>query len=244
VIVYPAIDIRGGRCVRLVEGDFNRETEFAADPADAARRWAEAGAEWIHIVDLDGAVAGEPVNVDAIRRIVAAIDIPVQLGGGMRSLQDVQSAFSLGVERVIIGTKAITDQSFVTGLVEVYGANRIAIGLDARDGKLAGAGWLEQSDVAAVEVAGSLVSAGLRHVIYTDIRRDGTLTGPNLSALAEIIAVSGSGVIASGGIGSLADVEAVGNIGSGGVIIGRALYDARIELAQAITIGSAGVPVS
>lgn len=233
MIVYPAIDIRGGRCVRLVEGDFARETTYDADPADAARRWVAAGAEWLHVVDLDGALAGRPVNVDAISAIARAADIPIQLGGGLRSTADVAAVAALGVTRMILGTAAVRDADLVTRLVAGYG-DRIAIGLDARDGNLAAAGWLEQTDVRAVDVAGELCAAGVRHVVYTDIRRDGTLAGPNLAALTEIVRIAGERVIASGGIGRPDDVDAVRDLGTSGVIIGRALYDGRVDLAEAI----------
>lgn len=240
MIVYPAIDIRGGRCVRLVEGDFARETAFDADPVDAATRWANAGAEWIHVVDLDGAVAGTSVNADAIARIAAAVSIPIQLGGGIRTQEHAEAMFARGVRRVIFGTSAIREPELVARLAGTWG-DRIAVGLDARDGKLAASGWLEQTDVRAIEVARQLTSAGIQHVIYTDIRRDGTLSGPNLDALSEMIGVAGSAVIASGGIGTIDDVDHVRNTGAGGVIIGRALYDGRVELSEAIRRSALGV---
>lgn len=233
MIVYPAIDIRGGRCVRLVEGDFARETVFDADPAAAAERWAEAGAEWIHVVDLDGAVAGKPVNTEAIARIVERVAIPVQLGGGLRSIADVDAAFALGVTRAVLGTAAIREPGLVADLAAKHG-DRIAVGLDARDGKLAAAGWQEQTEVRAAGVARTLHAAGVRHIVYTDIRRDGTLAGPNLAALDEMIAIAGHAVIASGGIGGPDDIDHVRDLGAGGVIVGRALYDGRVDLADAI----------
>jgi len=240
VIVYPAIDIRGGRCVRLVEGDFARETAFDADPAEAAKRWAAAGAEWIHVVDLDGAVAGKSVNTDAIERIVSAVDIPIQLGGGIRSAADGNTALDLGVKRVIFGTAAIRDPRVVADFASRAG-DRLAVGLDARDGKLAADGWLQQTDIRAVDVARSLTASGVRHIIYTDIRRDGTLSGPNLEALGELIDIAGPAVIASGGIGSLEDIDAVRLAGAAGVIIGRALYDGRVDLGEALSAASSGV---
>jgi phosphoribosylformimino-5-aminoimidazole carboxamide ribotide isomerase len=242
VIVYPAIDIRGGRCVRLIEGDFARETAFDDDPADAARRWATAGAEWIHVVDLDAAVAGTPVNTEAMIRILDAVDVPVQLGGGMRTRDDVAAALAFGVSRVVIGTKAIADHAFVAALIDEHGGDRVAVGLDARDGKLAGSGWLEQTDTRAVDVASTLAGQGVRLFVYTDIRRDGTLAGPNLAALSEMIGIAGEGVIASGGIGSIDDIERVRTIGAGGVIIGRALYDGRVNLDEAIRLSAHEVP--
>lgn len=238
MITYPAIDLRAGRCVRLVEGDFSRETVFDADPAAAARRWAEAGAEWLHVVDLDGAVAGEPVNLPAIASIRAAVDIPIQLGGGLRTLAHLEHAFAAGITRTILGTVALQQPELVAAAVERWG-DAIAVGLDARDGRLATRGWLDQSDAQAVDVARALVSAGVQHFIFTDIRRDGTLAGPNLESLAELIAAVDAGVIASGGVGTLADIEAAREVGSSGAIVGRALYDGRVDLAEAIALARA-----
>jgi phosphoribosylformimino-5-aminoimidazole carboxamide ribotide isomerase len=235
VIIYPAIDLRDGRCVRLVEGDFSRETVFDADPAAAARRWAEAGAEWLHVVDLDGAVAGRPVNLPSIGAISAAVDIPIQLGGGLRSLENLESAFAAGITRTILGTVALEIPELVAAAVQRWG-DAIAVGLDARDGKLATRGWLDQSDVLAVEVAQSLQDVGVRHFIFTDIRRDGTLSGPNLESLQELISAVDAQVIASGGVGALADIEAVREVGAAGAIVGRALYDGRMDLAEAIAL--------
>lgn len=234
MIIYPAIDIRGGRCVRLIEGDFARETTFDADPADAATRWAAAGAEWIHVVDLDGAVAGEPVNLDAIRRIRTAVATPIQLGGGLRTEAHLADVFAMGIDRAILGTAAIRSPELVRAAVARWG-DRIAAGLDARDGKLAASGWLEQTDIAADDAAASLETAGIGHIIFTDIRRDGTLRGPNLEALGGIAArLRTSSVIASGGVGTLDDLFAIASSGVSGAIVGRALYDGRIDLATAI----------
>jgi phosphoribosylformimino-5-aminoimidazole carboxamide ribotide isomerase len=234
MIVYPAIDIRGGRCVRLVEGDFDRETAFDADPADAARRWHSAGAEWLHVVDLDGAVQGEPVNSDAIRRIRQAVSIPIQLGGGLRSEEHISAAFDLGIDRVILGTAALRTPDLVARIAARW-SDRLAVGLDARDGRLAAAGWLDQTDATVEEVASRLRQTGVHAFIFTDIRRDGTLTGPNLPALSTLVSLLGRGVIASGGIGTIEDVTNVALTGADGVIIGRALYDGRLDLAAAIS---------
>ena len=233
MIVYPAIDIRGGRCVRLVEGDFARETAFDADPVDAARRWADRGAAWLHVVDLDGAVAGEPVSLDAVGRIRAAIDLPIQLGGGLRTIDHLAAVFDLGVDRAILGTAALRSRALVEAGVDRWG-ERIAVGLDARDGKLAANGWLDQTEVQARDAARSLQAAGVRRFVFTDIRRDGTLAGPNLVALRDLIDTLDAAVIASGGIGSLEDVRAVAAAGAEGVIVGRALYDGRIDLDAAL----------
>ncbi len=233
MIVYPAIDIRAGRCVRLVEGDFERETAFDADPADAARRWADAGAQWVHVVDLDGAVVGEPVNTDALLRIRHAADAKIQLGGGLRMEEHLAAAFDHGVDRVVLGTAALRDPDLVARAVSRWG-DRVAVALDARDGKLAADGWLDQTDVPAVEAALPLQEAGVRHFIFTDIRRDGTLSGPNIPALRDLVAALDAQVIASGGVGAPGDIIKVAETGAAGVIIGRAIYDGRVDLAEAI----------
>jgi phosphoribosylformimino-5-aminoimidazole carboxamide ribotide isomerase len=235
MILFPAIDIRGGRCVRLVEGDFDRETSYDSDPSLAARRWVEAGAEWLHVVDLDGAVEGKPINGQAIAQIRAAVDVPIQLGGGLRLLTDLEDAFSAGVDRAILGTVALRDPELVISAVARWG-DRIAVALDARNGRLATDGWLGQTDARAVEVAQRLAGSRVRHFVYTDIRRDGTLSGPNLQGLSELIDQVDADVIASGGIASLEDITAVATIGASGAIIGRALYDGRIDLAEAGTL--------
>lgn len=229
MIIYPAIDIRGGKAVRLVEGDFDRETTFDSDPLDAALRWQDAGAEWIHIVDLDGARTGAGANREAIKRIRASVQCRVQLGGGIRSAARIQEFLDLGIDRVVLGSIAVTDPDVVRDAVEVHG-NRIAVGLDARDGKLATSGWETQTDADAFEVAAAMDKAGVKHIIFTDIRRDGTLTGPNLRALRQMVASTNSSVIASGGIGAAEHVTVLGPTGVSGVIIGRALYDGRIDL--------------
>jgi phosphoribosylformimino-5-aminoimidazole carboxamide ribotide isomerase len=243
VIVYPAIDIRGGRCVRLVEGDFNRETVFDADPADAARRWASRGAEWLHVVDLDGAVEGKSINIEAIEAIRRSVDIPIQLGGGLRTLDAVASAFAFGIDRAILGSAALRSPDLVAQIVERW-PGRIAVGLDARDGKLAADGWLKLTDITPEALAGELHRVGIEHFIFTDISRDGTLAGPNLVALSDLISSIDANLIASGGVGRIQDVEAIRETGAAGVIIGRALYDGRVELAEAIAISHATEPVS
>jgi phosphoribosylformimino-5-aminoimidazole carboxamide ribotide isomerase len=235
VIVYPAVDIRGGRCVRLVEGDFTRETQFDADPVDAARRWTESGAEWLHVVDLDGAFAGVPVNVDAITRIRAAVDVPIQLGGGLRELTDLEWAMASGIDRVILGTAALRDPRLVESAVGRWG-EAIAVALDARDGLLATDAWLGQSDARAVDVAQQLAAIGVHWFIFTDISRDGTLGGPNIQSLQNLMSAVTGNFIASGGIASLEDIVATRDAGAAGTIVGRALYDGRVDLAAAIRL--------
>jgi phosphoribosylformimino-5-aminoimidazole carboxamide ribotide isomerase len=233
VIIYPAIDIRGGKCVRLVEGDFNRETVFDQDPADAARRWEAMGATHIHVVDLDGARSGEPVNLDAIQRIRTSVSAKIQVGGGIRSIEHAQALVELGVDRIILGSAIVSSPDIVRDIAGAF-PGRVAAGLDARDGRLATDGWLEQSNVLATDAARDLIRLGISTIIYTDIRRDGTLAGPNLDALREMIAIEGAEIIASGGIGTVDDVRAVADAGAAGVIIGRALYDGRVDLKEAL----------
>jgi len=234
VIVYPAIDLRGGRCVRLVEGDFARETVYDADPAEAARRWLAEGAAWLHVVDLDGAVVGEPVNTEAVQRIRAAVDVPIQLGGGRRLEEHLAAAFDRGVDRAVLGTAALRTPDLVRCAVERWG-EQIAVALDARDGRLAADGWLDQTEVAANDAALALQRDGVRRFVFTDIRRDGTFRGPNVEALTELVGLLDAEVIASGGVGDRDDVVRVAASGAAGVIVGRALYDGRLRLADAIT---------
>lgn len=235
MIIYPAIDIRLGRCVRLVEGDFERETLYDADPTAAASRWVDAGARWLHVVDLDGAVAGRPVNVETVRAIRKTVPVPVQLGGGLRCISDIEAAFDAGINRAILGTVALKDPALVREAVDRWG-DAIAIGLDARNGFLATDGWLGQSDARAIEVAERLAEAGVQHFIFTDISRDGTLSGPNLEALKELTVAVERDIIASGGVSSLADIQGAAASGAGGAIIGRAIYDGRVNLQDAIAI--------
>jgi len=235
MIIYPAIDIRGGRCVRLVEGDFTRETQFDADPADAARRWVAAGAEWLHVVDLDGAFAGVPVNIDSISRIRAAVEVPIELGGGLRETTDLEWVFAAGIERVILGTAALRDPRLMQTAVDRWG-DAIAVALDARDGLLATDAWLGQSDAHAIDVAQQLAAIGVTWFIFTDISRDGTLIGPNVQSLQALMSAVPANFIASGGIGSLADIVATRDAGAAGTIVGRALYDGRVDLVEAIAL--------
>ncbi len=235
MIVYPAVDIRGGQCVRLVRGEFAHETLYDIDPTHAAQRWLDAGAEWLHVIDLDGAVVGEPVNHDSIRRIRNATEVPIQLGGGFRLIEHIAAAIDLGVDRVILGTVALHDRELVARAVDRW-SDQIAVGLDARDDRLATEGWLQQSDALASEVARQLQTIGVRRFIFTDIARDGTLSGPNLRSVARLAAELDAEIIASGGIASIADVIDVAATGAGGVIIGRALYDGRLDLPNAIDV--------
>jgi phosphoribosylformimino-5-aminoimidazole carboxamide ribotide isomerase len=231
--LIPAIDLKDGRCVRLFQGDFARETVYSDDPVSVARRWVELGAPRLHVVDLDGAKGGRPVNTDAVVGIVQAAGVPVQLGGGLRREEDVAAALSLGVERVILGTAAVEQAELVARLAARFG-ERVIVGVDARDGLVATAGWTATADVRAVDLVRHVAELGVRRVIYTDISRDGTLTEPNFAALAELIALDGPAIIASGGIARVAHLSRLAALGAEGAIIGKALYDGKIDLSEAL----------
>ena len=236
MIIFPAIDIRGGRCVRLTEGRFDSETVFADNPLDMARRWVAEGAEYLHVVDLDGALAGKPVNVEAIAAITRAVDIPVQLGGGIRTLESIAALLNAGVARVILGSVAVKQPELVRQACAKY-ADRIVVGIDARDGQVAVEGWGVSGGVAAEELAAKMAAAGVARIIYTDIARDGTLTGVNVAATCALARAAGIPVIASGGVSSLDDIAAVRAAqadGIEGVIVGKALYTGAVTLPEAI----------
>jgi phosphoribosylformimino-5-aminoimidazole carboxamide ribotide isomerase len=238
VILYPAIDLKGGACVRLVQGEMASAVRFNDDPAAQARAFAAAGAEWLHIVDLDGAFDGRSVNGAAVEAILAAVDIPCQLGGGIRDLAAIERWLGRGVARVILGTAALRDPGLVARAAGRW-PGRIAVGIDARGGKVAVAGWAEQSEVGALELARRCAAAGVAALIHTDIERDGRLAGPAVEATAALADAVDLPVIASGGIASLEDLarlrDAPGR-GIAGAISGRALYDGRIDLARAIAL--------
>lgn len=238
MLVFPAIDIRGGKCVRLTEGDFARETVFADDPAEMARRWADEGAQYLHVVDLDGALRGAPANLDAVARILAVVDIPVQLGGGLRDRSGVEAALARGVSRVILGSAAVKNPALVAELCAAYG-EKIVVGIDARDGVVSVEGWSESGGVEAAALARQMAQAGVRRVVYTDISRDGTLGGVNAAATAQLARESGLKVIASGGVAGLADIRAVKAVeadGVEGVIAGKALYTGALSLPAALAV--------
>jgi phosphoribosylformimino-5-aminoimidazole carboxamide ribotide isomerase len=233
MILLPAIDLRGGRSVRLVQGDFDREISFDIDPAEAAGKWADAGARWLHVIDLDAAKAGKPVNLESIARIRDAVDIPIQVGGGIRTESHIAEMLDRGVDRVILGTVALRNRDLVVKAAKRWG-DAIAVALDARNGKLAASGWIEQTDVDALEMAKDINAAGITRFIFTDIQRDGTFEGPNLAALRDMVLAIDGRVISAGGVGSIADLDAIALTGAFGAIIGRALYDGRVELSEAV----------
>jgi phosphoribosylformimino-5-aminoimidazole carboxamide ribotide isomerase len=233
--VIPAIDLRGGHCVRLRQGDFDQETIFSDDPAAMAQRWESEGAARIHLVDLDGAKAGHPVNVDAVRQIVALIRVPCQLGGGIRDEATIAAWLEAGIERVVVGTQALRDPEWFGRMATAY-PDRLLLGIDARDGRVATQGWLETSSITALTLARQFDALPIAGIVYTDIARDGTLEGPNLEAIGAMAEAVRSPVIASGGVGTLEDLTRLATLPIAGCIVGRALYDGRFTLRSALSI--------
>jgi phosphoribosylformimino-5-aminoimidazole carboxamide ribotide isomerase len=236
MILFPAIDIRGGKCVRLTEGRFDKETIFADNPIDMAMRWENEGAQYLHLVDLDGALAGKPMNLEVIATIAKTVAIPVQLGGGIRNLDTIAQILEVGVQRVILGSIAVRQPELVEAACKEYG-DRIVVGIDARDGLAAVEGWGVAGGIGAEELAKKMAQVGVARIIYTDISRDGTLSGVNVSATAALAKVSGIPIIASGGVRDLADIEAIKKAagdGIEGVIVGKAIYTGSLCLADAL----------
>jgi phosphoribosylformimino-5-aminoimidazole carboxamide ribotide isomerase len=231
--IIPAIDIKDGQCVRLYQGNFEQSTVYDDDPVAVARRWVEQGARRLHVVDLDGARSGYPVHADVISAIVRAAGVPVQLGGGLRDEAAVQTALGLGVARVILGTAAVQNPDLVARLLAQHG-DAIIIGVDARDGMVATAGWLDTAALRAADLVATMAALGAPRVIYTDISRDGTLTEPNYAATAELIESGGPAIIASGGVGRIEHLRRLAAIGCEGAIVGRALYTGALSLREAI----------
>ena len=240
MILLPAIDIKDGQCVRLYQGDFDRLTTYNADPVQIARRWQEAGASWLHVVDLDGALNGYPANLEVIQRIRAEVSLHIECGGGMRTLDEMQRMFDMGIDRIVLGTIALTDSDLLQTALKRW-PERIVVGLDAREGRVAIAGWRETSQVEATALAGELGARGVQRFVYTDIARDGALRGPNLPALQAMQATISNishqtALIASGGISAIADLQAIAQLNIEGAIVGKALYTGAIDLAQAIQL--------
>ncbi len=242
MILFPAIDLKGGQCVRLVNGDMTQATVFNTDPADQARQFAAAGAEWLHLVDLDGAFAGKAVNAAAVERILGTVDIPVQLGGGIREMVHIETWLDKGIARVILGTVALKNPDLVRQACKRF-PNQIVIGIDAKGGKVAVEGWAETSELTARDLALRFEDAGVAAIIYTDIDRDGLLQGVNVTATAALAASLSIPVIASGGVSSIADIDALIAVQSQsrkkaggiiGVISGRAIYDGRLDLKESL----------
>ncbi len=238
MILYPAIDLKGGQCVRLLRGEMDAATVYNDDPAAQARAFRDAGCAWVHVVDLDGAFAGRPVNADAVRAILAAVDVPMQLGGGIRDRAGIEAWLEAGVARVVLGTVALRDPALVIAACREH-PGRIAVGIDARGGKVAVEGWAETAEITAEELALKFEDAGVAALVFTDIDRDGALHGPNLAATAALARRLSTPVIASGGVASLDDLKAIAGLagdGVAGAIVGRALYDGRVDAAEAARV--------
>ena len=233
MIILPAIDIKDGQCVRLYQGDYDQVTTYDVDPVNIAQRWQRFGASWLHIVDLDGAAAGHPVNVESIKSIRACTTVRIDLGGGMRTLADIGHMLDAGIDRVVLGTVALTDRALLLEALARWG-ERIVVGLDARSGSLAISGWRETSQVQATSLASELCALGVQRFIYTDIARDGALKGPNIEGLKEIQSIVSCSLIASGGVSSIDDLYSLANLRIEGAIVGKELFSGDIDLAAAI----------
>lgn len=231
--IYPAIDIKDGKCVRLLRGNFNDVTVYGDNPAQMAKKWEDLGGEFIHVVDLDGALKGHGVNAEVIKGICNSVSVPVQTGGGIRTMEDIEAKLACGINRVIIGTKAVSDSEFVKNALKKYG-DKIVIGIDAKDGMVAIEGWEKTSEFTAVEFGKKMADLGVKTIIYTDIATDGTLMGPNVAAMAEMVKATGIDIIASGGIGTVGHIKSLIPTGVEGVICGRALYTGDVKLDEAI----------
>ena len=238
MIIFPAIDIRGGKCVRLFKGDFQQETVFSDSPANMARKWQAQGAEYLHLVDLDGALAGSSQNLNAIEEILQAVDIPTELGGGIRSMEQIDQLLAMGITRVILGSVAVKNPDLVREACAKYG-ERIVVGIDAKDGIVAVEGWGKSGNIGVIELAQKMKEAGVKTIIYTDISRDGTLSGVNVEATVKLAQESGVKIVASGGVKSLEDIKALKKqeaVGIEGVIAGKSIYMGTLDLAAAIKI--------
>jgi phosphoribosylformimino-5-aminoimidazole carboxamide ribotide isomerase len=234
--IIPAVDIKGGKCVRLYQGDYTKETVFSEDPVAVALNWQAKGAIRLHLVDLDGAASGEPCNIDIIEELVKRVSAPVQLGGGIRDEATVAKMLDIGVNRVILGTAAVENPKMVKRLCQRYG-EAIIIGIDSRYGCASIHGWKKDTEVTALELGRSVADAGVRRIIYTDIRRDGTLTEPDFEAIAEMVNGLELSIIAAGGISALDHLRKLKQVGVEGAILGKALYTGDIKLEEALTLG-------
>jgi phosphoribosylformimino-5-aminoimidazole carboxamide ribotide isomerase len=241
--IWPAIDLRGGKCVRLKQGDYQRETVYGDDPAAMARRWVSDGATRLHLVDLDGARDGSGANLAAVEAILSAIDVPCELGGGVREEAIISRLLQMGLEKLIVGTKALKEPDWFRAMCQKF-PKRLALGIDARDGMVATDGWLETSSLPALDLARQFATEPLAAIIYTDIARDGMLQGPNLSAMKEMRDAVDVPVIASGGVTSRDDVYQLARVGMHGAIIGRAIYEGTLQLSEALVAAQEGVEAS
>jgi phosphoribosylformimino-5-aminoimidazole carboxamide ribotide isomerase len=240
MIVFPAIDLRKGRCVRLIRGDVRDETVYSKEPVSIAKLWQLKGAKYLHVVDLDGALTGEPKNLKYVYQIVKEVKIPVQFGGGVRDLDLIKELLAKGVKRVILGTNALT-QDFLAKAIKQFGASRIVAGIDSRDGKVAVKGWKETTDISAIDFARNMQEMGIKNIVFTDIKRDGMLSGPNFKSIKAMACALKIPVIASGGVATLKDIRHLKNLekyGVSGVVIGKALYTGAFDLKEAIALAN------
>ncbi|MFT4105883.1 MAG: 1-(5-phosphoribosyl)-5-[(5-phosphoribosylamino)methylideneamino]imidazole-4-carboxamide isomerase [Lacrimispora sp.] len=232
--LYPAIDLKNGQCVRLKQGEFKEITVYSDAPEEVAALWQSQGATFLHLVDLDGALAGYSVNKDVIKKIADTVSIPIEIGGGIRSEEAIEAMLSLGVSRVIIGTRAVENPEFLGEMVKKFGSERIVAGVDAKDGMVAVEGWEKISTMSASDLCGRMKEYGIQHIVYTDIARDGMLSGPNVAYTKKLTDDTGLDIIASGGMSSMEDLRQLYEAGVKGAIIGKALYEKRIDLKEAI----------
>lgn len=239
--LYPAIDIKQGQCVRLKQGLFEDIEVYSNQPWEIAKKWEDSGATFIHVVDLDGALEGYSVNADVIAKIAASVSCPIQLGGGIRSTQAIDAALNLGIHRVIIGTKAVENPEFIKDIVARYGSEHIVVGVDAKDGFVAIEGWEKLSNQKATDLCMLMKFYGVENIVYTDISKDGMLMGPNVEATKELTDITGMNIIASGGVSGMQDLENLYNSNIKGAIIGKALYEKRVDLRRAIELFEKGV---
>lgn len=231
--LYPAIDLKDGKCVRLLQGDYNEVTVYGENPREMAKKWERLGGDFLHIVDLDGAKAGKEINGEAIRQIVEAINIPIELGGGIRSIEDISLQLSRGVHRVILGSAAIKNRALVKEALDTFGPDKIVVGVDAKGGMVAVEGWLEVTDTSALTFCQELEKMGVQTVIYTDIAKDGMMQGPNIEETEKLVKETHLDIVASGGVSSIEDLKALEKIGVYGAIIGKAIYTGAIDLEEA-----------
>ena len=233
--VIPAIDLRGGKCVRLYQGDYAQETVYSEDPVAMALHWQEMGAPRIHIVDLDGAASGIPQNMDSIASIASAVDVPLQTGGGIRSLEIAESLLALGIQRVVLGTIAVEDPSLVMEACHQFGTEAVVVGIDAREGMVSLRGWLDSSSITALALLQAMEVVGVKRFIYTDISRDGTLTEPNFQAIQDMVGACGGSIVASGGVSTVGHLQHLASLGVEGAIVGKALYVGALDLRDALS---------
>ena len=232
--VIPVIDLRGGRCVRLYQGDYAKETVYSDDPLEVALRWQEMGAPRIHVVDLDGAASGRPENLGVLKRLADSVDVALQAGGGIRDMDTCEKMLDMGVQRIVLGTVAVQEPSLVEQLCRRFGSEAVVVGVDARDGVVAIRGWQESTSSTALELVNRMEGLGVRRFLYTDISRDGTLTEPNFQAVEEVVRGSDAAILAAGGVSSIEHLRRLASVGVEGAIVGMALYTGAIDLREAI----------